>query len=924
MRPITLTMKAFGPYAGETTIDFTKLGDRGIYLISGDTGAGKTTIFDAIAFALYGGASGQIRKSSMFRSKYAKATDDTFVRLTFQYGDKEYQVTRTPEYERPKKSGEGFTKSAATAVLKYEDGRQLDKLKEVDAAITEIMGIDYNQFVKIAMIAQGEFQRLLTDDTKTRQAIFQKLFHTGNYSRLQDELKSMYSQVKTQYQGLTSSISQYVCSIMCDELSPNTVLLEKAKEGQMTTADTVEIIDQIIDDDSLEKKTLEEDIKEINKEKEYLSGLIRQGENQRAIKKQIYEDAESLEQKKEKVETLKKAMKEAKAALEEGESCKERAAKLSERLEEYEQLDKLETKIKEDEKALKQLTMAREKAMDNADQLEKAIQRAKAFLDEIAGLPEEKLKTEEEQRRLSSKREENKLLGEKIKEYEGFASEASTLKDIYLAKRNTANMKRDEYESANRVYLDSQAGILAEDLKEGEPCRVCGSTTHPKLATKLENAPTKDELDGLKKDMDRATREEEKASLDSGNAITKANMALENVKEMAERLSFDFDGTGIEKLKEELSSNNLKLDGELAELAKDLETLESNMETKRKLEGELPETIKSKEAMMEEVQEKQRQEASIGAQIKSQMERYESLKVNLEYDTKALAQQEIKRLKERAQAIAKAFEDAQRVMQSNDMEISQLTTAIKTNNKTLIEQVEVDLNKANAEKLRADVLSERFNLRLQSVVSRITTNKAIKENLGKRMEEMSQVEEELSALKWLADTAGGTLSGKEKIMLETYVQMAYFDRIIRRANQRLSIMTGGQYQLVRAKESEGLGKKTGLDLNVIDYYNGTTRSASSLSGGESFKASLSLALGLSDEIQSMAGGIQLETMFVDEGFGSLDDNSVRQALEALVSLTEGNRMVGIISHVDALKEKIDKQIRVTKQRTGGSTLEITC
>lgn len=921
MRPITLTMKAFGPYAGETTIDFSKLGDRGIYLISGDTGAGKTTIFDAISYALYGKASGQIRKSSMLRSKYAKETDETFVRLKFSYGEKIYVIERSPEYNKPKMRGDGFTKSPAKATLTGEN-IAIDRLKEVDSAIVDIMGIDHNQFVKIAMIAQGEFQKLLTDDTATRGATFQKLFHTGKYFTLQEELKRVKNVASDQYNSLQASINQYLGSLSYQEESPAAVLVSEVKSGKIQGTDCLDVIQKLIEEDKATSDEMQKELDMLVGEKEHLSGEITLLENQEKIKNLIEENKGKLVQAEEQETILKEALELANENLKKRDSLKERTTKIKDSLDQYGRLEDLEDIIKKGQEDEKKISGSISKNKEELSKVEEKINRGQEQLNSLSKVGEEKLKAEDALNKIDVQIENNNQLNSRIDALLEYKETVKEKQSIYLEKRQRAQQLRSELDHKTSLYLDNQAGLLAEDLEEGMPCRVCGSTTHPKLATKLEEAPSKEELEALKESSRKASKAEEEASLEAGNAKLKEELEEKATWKMAEAIIEKGKCDSLDHLKDATREAAMNLKQEQDKAKEQLTLLKKDLDLKEALEKDIPLLKEEKEALETTIQVAVKDAAILKTQIDGQIVAAKELKNRLEFGSKREALAEIASLDKTIAALENAFQEADKAHRQNAMDISNLKTAIETSEKNIKDQKQGDLNELKKQKEKVDQVYAFYSKQRQEVETRITGNTNILDRVTQRQKELEEAEQKYRALKVLSDTADGTLKGKERITLEAYVQMAYFDRIIDRANKRLSIMTSGQYQLVRATEPEQLSKKTGLDLNVMDYYNGTLRSASSLSGGESFKASLSLALGLSDEIQSMSGGIQLETMFVDEGFGSLDDNSIKQAMEALISLTEGNRMVGIISHVDALKERVDKQILVTKEKSGGSKVQI--
>ena len=1465
MKPFKLTISAFGPYADKTEIEFDRLGNQGLYLITGDTGAGKTTIFDAITFALYGEASGEVRESGMFRSKYARDEVPTYVRLQFLYQGKMYTVTRNPEYLRPKGRGTGFTLQKGDAELLYPDERQtVTKSKEVTRAVTELIGLDYRQFTQIAMIAQGDFQKLLLAGTAERSEIFRQIFHTGLYQELQNKLKDAAREKWREYDELRRSISQYLSGAVCEgdpALARELEELKKSKfegkvgrglelletvikwdeahikelDGQLKELDQkIQQEDQLLGKvrrnqqlkEELEKKQklLEEMIPELEKarnvwkekeaaaaEGEALSGLIREGEENlkkyrkfeevqtaRKEKTDAIEEGEQEKKKKESgieelkgqmelkqgfLEGLKTAGEERERLLYQEERLKQCSGELSGK-----RLHFAQTKEKQEE-TLKRLRAEQEASEQLSDLIHRRQQQIDAWQDRDAVLISLKGRQENleiqrdslEQRRADresiaeqivkqresltelekseavirerleglseitenlkhagkeemeyghqvgdlerTSREFTSLTGllkaaqadeeqvrqrqdsllkeeaeaqrkvklcreewERIKDAElrlarleqekvawldekyqavkladrirGLEEQEKRLEDIQERYRVASEKKenlRQSYGRLEKLFLDAQAGLLARLLTEGERCPVCGSVHHPEPAALPDMVPEKEELDKKRAELTREEAETERLSADARHVREQIEKEAGEIGEKGRELLGETDWKQImakvEKKLVELSVRKQELDSAFAAAEADkargielepllrhdeelLQKLGAEIQKEEReravLEGQIAdksgqlktasaailsmeddgdkkpvmipfnpaglserddsffETVgqwlqgylnRKKAAWKEAAEKREKYEAAVGETEKRKKEQEEleeqkkeirkqldsltgrsqllQTQIRAELDAvqrileensdrmaaggeivstsgdieapvfatcsdigepsaitchdgsgqeewsvlteKALAllqqalagitkrQNEVREEIGRRDAYRKEREEleirqaesfrtiqelksALEVLKSSrtetkkqiagcllrkdmpwkDMpwkdiyqnpdceaeeellegaafaeellgaELEKLRTEILANEKKLeqkekleqeiplmeerlrelekeVRQLELHLTRLKTEKDRLEEEADSLKAALGSVSReetelQISTYQEQKQNLerererakeayenirteetavqsaivtlqsqlgeaeelmeeeitarklrwtaekeeadGKRAEQyaafkknseiyqlvhgkqgdMVVVEEEYIRVKGLSDTANGNLGGKRKIELETYIQMAYFDRILRRANLRLMTMSSGQYELKRQQDGDNKKEKAGLDLNVIDHYNGTERSVKTLSGGESFQASLSLALGLSDEIQSYAGGIRLDAMFVDEGFGSLDEEALNQAMKALGSLTEGNRMVGIISHVPELKERIEKKIIVTKSR----------
>lgn len=920
MRPIELTMSAFGPYAGVTNLPLDKLGTKGLYLITGDTGAGKTTIFDAITFALYGEASGDNRNADMFRSKYADPDTPTEVELTFEYGGKEYYVKRNPAYLRPKKKGDGFTPKAADAELHYPDGRVVAKLKDVNSAIVEIMGIDRNQFTRIAMIAQGDFLKLLLASTDERKKIFQKLFHTRNYWFLQDRLKAEANNLAKEYEKVSDSIRQYIGGIICEDDDPLSVRVKAAKEGAMTTEDVLSLLDELYKKDYSEQDKLNEAIDSNEDEINKKTALIAKAEEQRKAET-------SLKKSEEKLVDVKARLARAKAETEAANEKKPRITELGEKItalkNELPLYDELEAKNKSLEITVKAITDNKNKLSaekDKANSIKEEIEKLKEELSTLAKAEEEKLKAEHQKEAMKKEQASVGEIQTLLKELKMLEIQLADKQDDYRRKSESAEEKRHIYEAYNKAYLDEQAGILAETLADGEPCPVCGSTHHPSPAVKSSSAPTKAVLDKSKKAAKAAEKDAAAASESAKEILAaiseKKNYTEKSAQKVIEVNSFD-------ELEKALSEKAFILKDSLEVNRREIMKASARVMRKQQLEKQIPEKEEQINLAQTRINEFDKSLASLSSSKDAEEKQIETTAKKLNFADKKALEKEISLLSAQKSALESAIESAAKEFSARDKETAEVMSAIEEAKKLLENREPCDID--NEKTLLSELMAKKAlsSNRLQQVVTRLSTNINIMKNILRKSEEVSKIEKQWTMIKSLSDTANGNITGKAKIMLETYIQMTYFDRIITRANTRLMIMSGGQYELKRRVETADKRSQSGLDLDVIDHYNGSERSVKTLSGGESFKASLALALGLSDEIQSSAGGIRLDTMFVDEGFGSLDEESLQQAMKALTGLTEGNRLVAIISHVSELKDRIENQIIVEKERLGGSKARIS-
>lgn len=919
MRPLKITMSAFGPYAGEVTLDMQKLGKSGIYLITGDTGAGKTTVFDAISYALYGEASGNYRENTTLRSKYASADTPTFVELEFEYNNEIYKINRNPEYPRPNKRGEGFTKQSANAELVMPDGSVITKIKEVSAKVEEIIGINKNQFSQIAMIAQGDFRKLLNCETNERSKIFRKIFKTEPYHNIEIKLSSLFNELKRNREKEKSGIEQYINQLKCNENDTLSLELERAKSGDVLIEDVIKLAGEIINKDTLEYTKTQKNIESINEEIEKINSNIKLYENQEATKKAYAKASAKLEEFKTKRNECEKAYKSAEAQRERLDDLTRKINLINSKMPKYDELKSLENSINERTQSFEKSNNSLKLKQQEITLLEKEIDEKSKALEEVKGadLLAQKLTVQKEE--INKKAE---VLKELKTEIDRCKTEQKNLKNA----QSFAKSALDEYGALeneyNQIYIaffNEQAGIIADELKDGEPCPVCGSTSHPNLARKSENAPSQADVESAQNLVKKAQEKADKAR-DTASALkSRFDEIAANVKSAAKKL-FGTDDNVFDDYNSNINALKKEYDCTLALL----KTANEKLNLYQKLDKEIPKIQEKQKSLSDEISTLNTQKASDEAFISENTKRVTSIKSELDFESADLAKDKLKEytnlsndIKNAIEKSKIAFDDIKSKYDTQKGTKASLENALK-------EFKEIDLAALNEKSLKLNEHKKDVDETAKSLYSRIESNKLLVDNISEKRDILKGYDDKYVWLKALSETANGDISGKEKITLETFVQMTYFDSIIRKANIRLLTMSDGQYELVRRSDAETLKKNEGLALDVIDHFNGSSRSVSTLSGGESFMASLCLALGLSDEIQSSNGGIKLDTMFVDEGFGSLDGEALDRALSALTSLSQGNRLVGIISHVDALCDRIDNKIVITKDRTIGSNAQIIC
>lgn len=922
MRPLKLTISGFGPYAGTQELDFSQLGTSGLYLITGDTGAGKTTIFDAITYALFGEASGDSRDASMLRSKYAAPDTPTYVELTFDYGGKIYTVKRNPTYERAAKrttkKGTGTTDEKASAVLIYPDGHPVTKLAEVNKATQEIIGLNREQFSQISMISQGDFRKLLQAGTEERQKIFRDIFGTKFYALLQDRLKDKVLEVGREKDEAARSIRQYVQGVACNEDSVYFPDVKKAKDGQLPMAEFQEVLKAILDEDTEAEEALTSKLSGIEEALAEVSQHLAEAGAYQKTKAQLVQQQEKepgLSDRLKEAEAARNAAKDTEPLQKE---LRDQLAKWVLQMEDYDTLEKHQTALDETRAHLAKAKQDQQTARQDRDTLKEDIEKLKAEQERLSGAEAKKERlTNQKQKATDSKCQFTKL----ISDINGLKDEQKKLDNQKAAFRtalDTANGLLQVYNEKNTAFLREQAGIMASALAEGTPCPVCGSIHHPSLAVLSEDAPTEETVKAAKAAYEKANKEantaSEKASTQNGIVSTKEKGVRSDIAALLPGVSLEDASAAAQKKAGELQT-------EIEDFNKELEKIENSIHRKEKLN----ELIPSKEEACQKAEEARTKAGTqidvLNSKITNLENQYDELRSKLPFPDKKTAMERQEDAQRKLKDLKKAQETADQEYLEKKEALSKVQSAIEQLNAQLADQPERDTDVLTSQK---DSLTQQQNSIRQTqkaVDYRITANKKVEKDIADKASELAELEQRYAWMKALSDTANGTVSGKAKVELETYIQSAFFDRILLRANIRLQKMSGGQYDLKRRAVPDNLKQQFGLELDIIDHINASERSVNTLSGGESFLASLALALGLSDEVQ-MSTGIRLDTLFVDEGFGSLDPEALNKAYNTLASLTEGNRLVGIISHVAELKERIDKQIVVTKNRDGGSTAEI--
>lgn len=1049
MRPLKLTISAFGPYAGEQYIDFTRLNEQ-IFVISGPTGAGKTTIFDAISFALFGEASGSSRDRDSLRSDFALPETETYIELEFELRGKTYKIRRSPQQEQKKLRGEGYTIRTADAELLLPDDTLVTKIVNVDDKINELLGINKAQFKQIVMLPQGEFRKLLEADSSERELIFRKIFGTEGFAeiqrRLEDESRELYksvhdikTQIDTHIKHVDTGEDQVLEGLRAAKNINVVLFIEKLKETAGLDSSTIETLNSRLQLLAKKQGSVKEEIAkaaEINKklankkqlEAEYSTAVSRleefrekemnlelsrkalpiaevDGQLKKATQSILLKTGQ-LEQAKQKVQSCSR---EFEAAQQQFNTQKEKEPVRKKYETELTLLNNMLPRVIQYEKSIKTLEAATRKGNEIKQELDRTqslLQHAKVSYRE----QEEKLRSlyaaETESIRLDREISANrKLLVEldSIKKLIEACFEQNGLYDSgklsfegfdleYVSFRNRLEQEEDN-------YLRGQAGLMAKTLQDNCPCPVCGSTEHPAPAALPANITDQEQLKVLKQQFavlsEQRTEKLKGLSELNGNLESKRLEIMNRLAALEEGIlpSAAFEVAGLadtgsvlnrmEKTMGQINKKGTALKAETLAL-KDMFRVKNELVQNRasfentyketadgitKLEETLKELNERRTVVSEEVSRARTEVAAIEQEVPGDMRAISKLNAAAEAVKSAVAEMETSLANaERSQ------EQTRQALSNAERELAVTVTSLKESVKEkdsleelLVEKLkdaefkdyphyasmkktqeelaflqedinsyyqklksckdmlahleeetkdmgiqDVSILEQDYQKLLKDQneLQEKLNI----VFSRYSNNVKTLEQLEKIMVRLQELEKKYNIIGELSRIAKG--DNPQRLTFERYVLAAYFDEIIMAANLRLEKMTGSRYLLQR-KEDKSKGRaQQGLELEVFDNYTGKSRHVKTLSGGEGFKASLALALGLADVVQSYSGGISLDTLFVDEGFGSLDPESLDSAIQCLVDIQKTGRLVGVISHVVELKERIKSVLEIVSKKEG--------
>lgn len=920
MRPIELTMSAFGSYKGTETIDFNKIGETGVFLISGETGAGKTTIFDAICYALFGEASGDARNSKMLRCVYAQPTDRTFVRLRFEYSGKVYEVERWLAYEKPSDRRRrdadgnlvnGNKQEKAGALLSVEGRTPISEIANVNAEIAKILGIDYKQFTSIAMLPQGQFQKLLQANNEDKKMILRQVFKTERFNDIKESVGEDVSGLSVKVNASEAGFLAQIKQVSGDESSERFREFQALREAYKTPATQLEGIiaaiknlleeDKCIQDKAARGKT---DFEEEEKKLEKLRADI--DDNEARKKDKAVKEAE-LSGLNGKLGSLQ---------VDFAKNCERSALRdeiigrkkaLEDKLPKYAEAARKEQDLAEREKALQKTEAELKNNIKARDDLSKKIEEESKEEKILDGCELMLSDTGQQDKDIK------KLIG-RFSEVEKKEAEVDAAREEWKKEAGKSTNLGNAREKANQEYMDasdfflrSQAGILASGLEEGRPCPVCGSIHHPARAVLAKDAPAQADVDRLKKAFEKADKEYSRSSIDCATAKTKYEELEGRAKELRGNLEIDAAGR-----------TKADLEAESEKLIEQYSLLKVKCERLKQLKETLPKDRKELERLTGVIAQDNTRAERSGLEVEKTS--LSEIKKELEFENEVMAREEIGRLEEESEKLKKDIDSAAKNLQSCLNDISAVGAAIAELSRNIREDLPADVADVEASLIPVRAEIKRLETILTDSRARITINGSILKGISAAFDQHKAVLEEYAWKKNLFETLGGKLNGKPKIDLEAFAQMDFFKRILYKASQRLNAMTNGQYDLVREEEPVDNRSQTGLGISVHDHYSGTERPVKSLSGGETFLASLALALGLSDETQSSVGGVRIDTMFIDEGFGSLSPDVLRLALSTLQDLADKGTLIGLISHVESMKgmyRRID-----VKKTDIGSTINL--
>ena len=928
MKPIKLIISAIGPYADEPLeIDFSQFSGKGLFLISGDTGAGKTTIFDAICFALYGETSGHYRDTKNLRSQYAAPGTKSYVDFYFSHQGEEYRIYRQPGYLRAKQRGEGLIEEKEKAVFYCGAETPQEGKTQVDRRIKELLSISFEQFKQIAMIAQGEFWELLNASTQERTEILRTIFMTERYQRLEQKLRERRNAGLNEKKRLENSVVQYFNEAAAGPKSQLAEDLQKLQEqtaasgGAWDLAAMLDLLAALLAEDEAQNTLVQADLQAANKLlDERKKALIEAQTNNRLLdrlaehqerQRQLAAQGPTMEGQAQLLQRQKAARREVQPVFQRWQEAQAQAAKTA---------------------------AAIERQSQALAQAEAALQRAAAVLtpEQLQQAPVQLAKSQQQQKEWERVAGElNRLLHQVITAYNEDVEEWRKKQQNFEAARDRYNQLDGEHKQQEQILENCRAGILAQTLAEGQPCPVCGSTNHPRPAQLPAEAVTEADLKESKAALERARQ----AKDDLLKEVEKAKGVLQKQGEQLKQQVLKALAEAGQPQTEETAKGEV-LTAQLQQAAQDIDGKIKDEKRKQRelgqkclayIEATLPQNAARPGSVKQAIELAQQAAAEVQRLQSTAAGSLETLRQSLreqQTGVEACQAEFTAVLQEKGFADEAQFKSllaTEEEISQTEERLNQYRQAVQTNKEQLAQATEDAAGKTRQDEaaLQQQVQAQaRLVADLQTesnlLQTRLTQNGRLQQNIAAQKEPLAAACQESQLCSQLYNLISGNISEKNKITFEQYIQAAGFDNIIAAANRRLLPMSDGQFELFRVQEAGNKRSKASLDLEVQDNFTGQRRPVGNLSGGESFKASLSLALGLSDTVSGDLGGVQMDVLFVDEGFGTLDRKSIENALDILLSLSGANKLVGIISHREELVENIPQQIRVRKSKNGSS------
>ena len=875
MKPIQLVLSAFGPYVERTVIDFSALGEEGLFLIAGDTGAGKTTIFDAISFALYGEASGgkEKRKSKSFHSDYVSDQTETYVELTFRHRGETWWIRRNLEYQRPakkKKDGmETTTRQAADAQMRNEDtGEEILRMDDVNRRVRELLGLTQDQFTQTVMIAQGDFLKILTASSDERKKLFRDLFHTNLYVDLQNRLQEKNRACADEQKALEQVILSAEGKIDPEaEFAEREILLSYCGQIQHTDA-LCALLARLIEQEKAAQEQARAQKKEAADQIGALIAAVTEGER-------VNRDFADWESKRARLAALTAGQ---------GEIDAQRAALAAAR-----RAQQLET----DEALMRRTRRDMDAQRTALSDAQAALEQAKKALPEAETRMKEAESRGGEIHALLAQAKQMEDCLPVLGEVERLKAALDTQKRELQRLTEDSSRAQAAYTAAQNSYYLSQAGLLARELKAGQPCPVCGSTAHPCPAQITPETVTRQALEQAAQRRETA----EKAQSDAATRLAANQAALDEREDRLRALKI-----GADETQQRLAARIDAAHQAAADRQREIDAARSAYQA----------LDKRKTAAQSAVDAAQKQLAALEKDLRAQTEAFEQKRAAHGFEDEASY-----RLAKRTNA---DIERLDREIRNYDEQKRTLVAQTHELEDKLSGRQRTDLTALQNRRAAALDRQAKAENAEKAMVRKLTLHESAEREIRQANAAIQKKRGKWQIIQELYTCCAGIAAGnpRAKLTFEAYVQQYYFRFVVAAANKRLTRLTDGMFTLRVMREAANRVSQSGLDLEVLDRSTGQARDVSTLSGGESFLASLALALGLSDAVQSQSGQIRMDAMFIDEGFGSLDENALRSSIDVLLELADGKRLIGIISHVQELEERIDKQIVVTKTPNGST------